>query len=184
MEDVRYSPGVQFTLHSESDTTPQRSGYMSGCQRLVSACLNLLQIVTEMSQTSETCHKLSPICHRTPDTARSQVFVTEMSLCCHSASHTLHTTEGDIVWAQADDIKCHIHTTPGCQRVTCVTRLSPRCRKIGGPIAIDSSASINQSVSPRRDRRMRYESPDSESLSPLTRTRDFRNCSYRTPNQT
>ena len=78
MEDVRYSPGVQFTLHS--DTRPQRSGYM--CQGvngwLVSACLNLLQFVTEMSQTSETCHKLSPICHRTP---HGHKFVTEMSLC-------------------------------------------------------------------------------------------------------
>ena len=73
---------------------------MSGCQRLVSACLNLLQIVTEVSQT---CHKLSPICHRTVTTTYK--FVTssrdeEMSdVTPDSASHTSVHTEGDIARA-------------------------------------------------------------------------------------
>ena len=94
MEDVRYSPGVQFTLHSDTRPPAQRVYVWHRVSTAGVACLcvslNLLQFVTEMSQTSETCHKLSPICHRTP---HGHKFVTEMSLC-HSASHTLHT-EGD-----------------------------------------------------------------------------------------
>ena len=126
-----------LTRERPSCRTPQRSGYMSGCQRLVSACLNLLHIchrsVTNLSQAvtdlSPHGHKFVTRCHRDVTTRRE---LSQAMRACDFARAMRTTakrrfTEFHIFVACVAGVS---HVSQDCHRdVARLSRSVTRCRR-------------------------------------------------------
>ena len=145
VEDCIYRYRIVPFTPRPPHTTPPRSQDVSGCQRCVSECLNLLQFchrcVTDMSRAvtemSPIGHKLVTRCHGDVAACHTEISH-DMIAACYTRHVVCYSISQNFVLAQTINIitrtrvtrlspKCHEIVTP-CHRLSQMCRdMSPRC---------------------------------------------------------